>query len=46
MTEQIHDKLRGENWKKKKKKKKKKKTQNKWVFNPEEKPTLKFFLRK
>ena len=32
MTEQIHDKLRGENWKKKKKKKKK--THNNWVFNP------------
>ena len=32
MTEQIHDKLRGENWKKKKKKKKK--TQKNWVFNP------------
>ena len=32
MTEQIHDKLRGENLNKKKKKKKK--THNNWVFNP------------
>ena len=35
MTEQIHDKLRGENWKKKKKKKKKK-THKNLVFNPKE----------